>query len=77
MLKFVSVPGMGLSGEHVDRRLVRLVQMRLGAHARRDRQKVHADTLGADRLGGDACEIAEPLLAVIGMIGANDVAGGL
>ncbi|MNL71745.1 hypothetical protein D3C87_1969500 [compost metagenome] len=72
----VAIPGMRLAGEAVDRRLVVLVHMRLGAHAGRHGEQMHADALGADRFGGNAGEIAQALLAVIGGAGLDDPAGG-
>ena len=77
MFQSVAVPGVDLAGEHVDRRLVRFVQMCLGSRAGRQGEQVHADALGADALGGDTFEIAQPLFSVIGVAGAHQAAGGL
>ena len=37
-------PHLRLTGEHIDRRLVAFVQMRLRASTGRDREQVHAET---------------------------------
>ena len=54
-----------------------LVQMGPGARAGRHGEKVHADAGGADGLGGDAGEIAQPLLAPVAGVRANEMAGWL
>ncbi|MNT70618.1 hypothetical protein D3C72_2090270 [compost metagenome] len=64
-------PGVRLSRQHIDRRLVTLVQMRPGAGAGRDRQEVHADAGRAHGFRRDALEIAEPLPSGMSAAGAN------
>ena len=76
MLQPVAIPGVDLAGEHVDRRFVAFVQMRLGAGAGRHRQHVHADAGGTDRFGGYAGEIGQSLLAFISAFGTDKMAGG-
>ncbi len=63
-----------LALEHVDRRLVGLVVVRLGLGARRHDEEVHADRLRAGQLGRDTGEIVEPLLAVIGRAAPDHLA---
>ena len=77
MLQAVAVERDGLAVENVDRRLVALVHVRFRPAARRDGEQVHADALGPDGLGSNAAEIGQPLLAVVGVVGAYKPARGL
>src|SRR5688572_3555042 len=65
MLEVRPVPERGTALEHVDRRLVVLVVVRLRLGARRHHEEVHADALRARALRRNAHEVIEPLLAVI------------
>src|SRR5688572_33189779 len=65
MLEVRPVPERGTALEHVDRRLVLLVVVRLRLGARRHHEEVHADALRARALRGNAHEVIEPLPAVI------------
>ncbi|MNL79192.1 hypothetical protein D3C87_2057380 [compost metagenome] len=62
-LQLLAKPGPGLARKHIDRRLVALVQMRLGARAGRDRDDMHAEASRTYGLRRNALEIVEPLLA--------------
>jgi hypothetical protein len=64
-----------LAGQDVDRRLVVSVHVHPGAAAGRNGEKMHADAARADGLGGDAFEIAQSLLAVVGAGRADKTAG--
>ena len=77
VLEPLAVPHYGFAFDNVDRGLVALVFVRLGAAARRYRQQMHADALRADGLLGKALEIVEALLAAIGVLRPNDAAGRL
>src|SRR5208283_600553 len=71
----LAIIGRRFARDHVDRRLVRDMLMRLGARAGRDREKLEIDARGADALRGNAGLEAEPLLAGDVVTGANMRAG--
>ena len=72
LLEHFAVPGSGLAGQHVDRRLVRCVLVRLAPHAGRHGEDLHVQRPGADRFGRDRRSVSEPLFADEGFAGADD-----
>ena len=63
ILEPLAVPHADFAAEHMERRLVRLVLVRLGPSAGRNREKLHVDRRGADRLGGNRRRVGKTLLA--------------
>ncbi|KOF21124.1 hypothetical protein AC244_07045 [Ensifer adhaerens] len=67
LLESLAEPGMRFPRQQIDRRLMALVQMRLGTGA----GQMHADARRADGFRGDALEIAEPLPSGASTAGPN------
>ena len=74
MLKAIPIERDRLALEDVNGGFVVLMHMRFGPAAGRNGEQVHADALGSDSLGGDAAEIGQALLTLIGVISANEPA---
>ena len=69
-------PELAVPADRVDRRLVRLVAVRLRAAAGRDRQRVQAEPLRADRLRRDARGVRQALPSLVALAAADDPARG-
>ena len=74
MLEIRAVAHFRSSFEHIDGGLVGGVIVWLGLRAGRQDHEMHAEALGARRLGRDAGKIVEPLLAMKMVARANDLA---
>jgi hypothetical protein len=76
VLELLPVIHAHLSAQHVERRLVRFVLVRLGASAGRDGEQLHMDGRRACGLGGNRSRVGEALLADERFARAQANAGG-